>query len=310
MIHQFRTLYPQGSLISKLIKIDCGKYLVKASVQVDGVTLTTGLAAADTIELAEDRARQRALEAIALDVIVVQQTKSSSSSTEEINTNISSPEIAITQPKQEGSEAIEETSVIPVAKKTRKEKKKNIESLEVTEQELTSLNNESNGISESVDLEINEVEQGNRDREQLVNNSGLAETEEIEEEISDLFDRPYTESYETKLEETTSEKQGSLFDEPISSNFSQTASVSKSVAVKENNENQASKQSSAAASTSPKFNVSDLMTKTNVEIKRLGWTNEQGKDFLIATYGKRSRTILSDEELNDFLEYLQNQPTP
>lgn len=311
MIHQFRTLYPQGSLISKLIKIDCGKYLVKASVQVDGVTLTTGLAAADTIELAEDRARQRALEAIALDVIVVQETKSSPSSTEEGNTNISSPETAIAQPKQEAPEAIEETPVTPVAKKTRKEKKKSTESPEVSQQEAISLTNEPSQDLDFVNSEVEEVkevEKGNRDREELVN-SWLAETEDIQEEVSDLFDRPHTESYAAE-EEAIPEKQGNLFDEPISSNISQTASVPKTVALKEDNENQSTKQFSTATSITPQFNVSELMTKTNVEIKRLGWTNEQGRDFLIATYGKRSRTILSDEELNDFLEYLQSQPTP
>jgi hypothetical protein len=61
MLTQFRKRYPHGSIISKLLKIDRGKYIVKASVQVEGVTLATGMAAADTIESAEDSAINRAL---------------------------------------------------------------------------------------------------------------------------------------------------------------------------------------------------------------------------------------------------------
>ena len=54
-------LYPTGSLISELLQIHEGKFVVRASVQVDGVTRATGLAAVETLELAEDRARSRAL---------------------------------------------------------------------------------------------------------------------------------------------------------------------------------------------------------------------------------------------------------
>jgi len=61
MLTQFRVLYPQGSLISDLVKIDRGKYIVRASIEVNGVTLASGMAAAETVEQAEDRARIRAL---------------------------------------------------------------------------------------------------------------------------------------------------------------------------------------------------------------------------------------------------------
>ena len=50
---------------------------------------------------------------------------------------------------------------------------------------------------------------------------------------------------------------------------------------------------------------SDMMAQTDVEIKRLGWTKEEGKDYLLKTYGKKSRQLLSDEELKEFLIYLQ-----
>ena len=66
MLTQFRKIYPKGSIVSQLIKIDRDKYIVRASIEVEGRTLATGLASAQTIEEAEDRARVRALAAAAL----------------------------------------------------------------------------------------------------------------------------------------------------------------------------------------------------------------------------------------------------
>ncbi len=61
MFSQFRVRYPKGCLITDLLTIAHGKYVVRAMVQVEGVTLATGIAAADTVEMAEDNARVRAL---------------------------------------------------------------------------------------------------------------------------------------------------------------------------------------------------------------------------------------------------------
>jgi hypothetical protein len=59
-----------------------------------------------------------------------------------------------------------------------------------------------------------------------------------------------------------------------------------------------------------KIDFSDIMARTDIELKRLGWSKEQGKAHLLQTYGKRSRQLLFDPELVDFLTYLQSKPTP
>jgi hypothetical protein len=46
-----------------------------------------------------------------------------------------------------------------------------------------------------------------------------------------------------------------------------------------------------------------------IELKRLGWTSEQGRNYLLQTYGKRSRFMLTDKEILNFLDYLKNLPT-
>jgi hypothetical protein len=55
------------------------------------------------------------------------------------------------------------------------------------------------------------------------------------------------------------------------------------------------------------IDFNDIIARTNVELKRLNWSNEQGREYLLQTYGKRSRHLLSDEELIEFLQYLQSQ---
>lgn len=65
-----------------------------------------------------------------------------------------------------------------------------------------------------------------------------------------------------------------------------------------------------AETTDEPIDFSEIIARSNLELKRLGWTNEQGKNYLLQTYGKRSRQLLSDEQLIEFLAYLEQQPTP
>jgi hypothetical protein len=62
--------------------------------------------------------------------------------------------------------------------------------------------------------------------------------------------------------------------------------------------------------TATPVDFSDIIARTNVELKRLGWTNQQGRDYLVQTYGKRSRQLLTDAELLDFLHHLESEPSP
>ncbi len=66
----------------------------------------------------------------------------------------------------------------------------------------------------------------------------------------------------------------------------------------------------ATVSSDEPIDFSEIIARSNVELKRLGWTNDQGRNYLLQTYGKRSRQLLSDEELIEFLQYLETQPTP
>jgi hypothetical protein len=57
----------------------------------------------------------------------------------------------------------------------------------------------------------------------------------------------------------------------------------------------------------PSLSVTDMIPLINMELKRLGWSREKGRDCIIALYNKRSSSLLSDEELLGLLRYLQAQ---
>ncbi|MBD2111102.1 MULTISPECIES: hypothetical protein [Cyanophyceae] len=53
--------------------------------------------------------------------------------------------------------------------------------------------------------------------------------------------------------------------------------------------------------------LSDIIAQTDVELQRLGWSVAQGREFLKKTYGKLSRHDLTDDELLEFLLFLETQ---
>ncbi|MEL4897401.1 DNA polymerase [Crocosphaera sp. Alani8] len=53
----------------------------------------------------------------------------------------------------------------------------------------------------------------------------------------------------------------------------------------------------------------ELINKINVEMERIGWSSEQGRDYLQQNYGVKSRQQLTDEQLFAFLEHIESQPT-
>lgn len=60
----------------------------------------------------------------------------------------------------------------------------------------------------------------------------------------------------------------------------------------------------------PALSVTDMIPLINMELKRLNWSREKGRDCIIALYNKRSSSLLSDEELWGLLRYLQAQTIP
>jgi hypothetical protein len=51
-----------------------------------------------------------------------------------------------------------------------------------------------------------------------------------------------------------------------------------------------------------------LIAQTDIYLAQLNWTQEQGRQYLLQKYGKRSRQQLTDTELLDFIDFLKLQP--
>ncbi len=60
-LEKFRSQYPEGALVSNLVTIQDGQYVVRAVIVQKGETLATGLAASVDVQIAEDKARERAI---------------------------------------------------------------------------------------------------------------------------------------------------------------------------------------------------------------------------------------------------------
>ena len=60
-LEKFRAQYPEGCLSADLVSVHDGQYIVRAVVSNGGVPLATGLAASADVQIAEDKARDRAI---------------------------------------------------------------------------------------------------------------------------------------------------------------------------------------------------------------------------------------------------------
>jgi hypothetical protein len=266
ILAQFQSLYPEGSLTAELVQIDRGQYIVRATVQVNGVIRSTGMAAANTVEEAEDKARERAL-------MVLPMPKTSSES-ESIPVKKVTPVLVSDSP-----EIREEIAPKPVVM----EGKNN--SFLTPAPNLSTENDDSPPAiaatpSASVELPLPiptpiptplEIVRDREPSSPIVENQPLPDLDISATNIKPFPQRGYSKSQESSGEpKTTGRKKKQS--EPV--------------------------------------DQSDNIARIGMEMQRLSWTMDQGRDHLIKTYNKRSRHLLSEEELKDFLQYLESQPTP
>ncbi|WP_341527490.1 hypothetical protein WKK05_34205 [Nostoc sp. UHCC 0302] len=290
MLAQFQSLYPNGSLISELVQIFQGKYIVRASVQVEGVTRATGLAAAETVEAAEDQARTRALlvlgianapqESVALSSTPISKTQinpTSSTNSSGQDKDFLSSQWSVVSGKEISPPPLNERNIKP--------------------EPITTDYVNTPAVSQKLELT---TDKGNVNTSDTYSQDLGQEFRVANQEIP--FDTPVE-----KLEIISGNQ---AENQPLLG-----ISASNVTPFTPRNYNP---QEDAIAPTSTgrkkkksePVDLSDVIAKTDVELQRLGWTPEQGREHLIKTYGKRGRTLLTEDELHGFLQYLQSQPDP
>ncbi|MDB9409484.1 MAG: hypothetical protein EWV83_22315 [Microcystis sp. M_OC_Ca_00000000_S217Cul] len=255
MLQKLRQRYPQVALISELVQIDHGKYIVRAIIEIEGKTVVTGLAAADTVEIAEDRARERAL------LLLEAENTPDLQLVEKISpNNISLPEDL---PK-----------TVPSAKKSTKTAK-------VTEIPRPEAKIEPE-LPQVKDIPPAKIEP------ELPQVKDIPPAK-IEPELPQVKDIPLPEPEPLLLEmETDNYSLLSELPEEASLTEEEPPAPEPVVVIPE------------------EIDYSVLKTKIDVEMKRLAWTTEKGREYLISTYGKKSRLLLTNEELLEFYNYLSS----
>ncbi len=240
MLQKLRQRYPQVALISELVQIDHGKYIVRAIIEIEGKTVVTGLASADTVEIAEDRARERAL------LLLEAENTPDLQLVEKVSpNNISLP------------------SDLP---KTVPSTKKSTKTAKVTEIPRPEA---------KIEPELPQVQD--------------IPPAKIELELPQVKDIPLPEPEPLLLEmETDNYSLLSELPEEASLTEEEPPAPEPVVVIPE------------------EIDYSVLKTKIDVEMKRLAWTTEKGREYLISTYGKKSRLLLTNEELLEFYNYLSS----
>jgi hypothetical protein len=74
LLIQLRAHYPTACLLAELVQVQGDSYVVRALVNVEGQPLATALAAATTVEEAENQARQRVLDVLGIQTLVLGET--------------------------------------------------------------------------------------------------------------------------------------------------------------------------------------------------------------------------------------------
>lgn len=256
MLTQLRSRYPAGSLISELLTIYQGKYVVRALVQVDGVTLTTALAAADTVELAEEQAKKRAIQSLELDS-TPRQPPTPREPLKPTPLELK-PEVPTAVPVPPAPLTFE-TSIPP---------------------SFSFIPDEDAGVIPS-----------------LTSDDWLSATY-----IQPKTDKTPDQDQEGKSSTPKTSKGRSASLPPVPS--------STEVASPYSDEPELSQTAASSSRPLETTDFSSDIAKTDIELKRLRWTQEQGRAHLLKTYGKRSRQHLTDNELLDFLHYLESLSTP
>ncbi|MGD1713225.1 hypothetical protein [Dapis sp. BLCC M172] len=281
MLERFRASYPKGCLISELITIHNGKYLVRVLVQVNGETLATGLGSADTVELAEDKARERSLATLTFD------------------TSFSPPQTSV------------EVSPSPSATNDKPQFTKYVNTpLQIKTEELPTagLNLDSNEVSDtptvSSRLEESEIPIP-LEKEELITVESSINYDDVSDSPQDSsgFDNSWldTDYSEQQKEEKVDETTESLIDSShhIESEMTTSESINYGIdlatSINSNNKIYSSDLSQ---------DVSDDNVNIDILMDGLGWTKEKERDFLEQNYSQKTRQFLTNEELLDFHQYL------
>lgn len=316
---QFQSRYPMGCLSAELLTIHEGQFVVRALVHLAGTTLATAMAASPEIEAAEDRAKIRALEAVGFGLGASSAFTYSASGSLLANLPLDSnqPQKGSSFHQAQSSDSFhppEEANVLkatralphdPTSNKEPKPAEKPISAA----QSLGSLNQVTSDFTET-----------STDRVASLDHSDLPALSNPAIGSSTLAGATVPESGAVETNFARASFTENDFAATEEMELAAETNTEPKTAVGTTRASKAEKPSKRKAESfelppvsAPPRNTADRseeIMKIGIEMKRLGWSTEQGREYLKRTYGKRSRQELDDAELLDFLHYLEGQPSP
>ncbi|MGB8701695.1 MAG: hypothetical protein WCD18_19950 [Thermosynechococcaceae cyanobacterium] len=230
-----------GSLISELLQIHEGKFIVRAVIQVGGSTLATGLSASHSIEQAEDQARARAM------VVLGIETQPYPTQVHLVPTETDTSHATQTRL----SPSVRPADFLPLA--------------------------DSRQPSRAIDWQTAEL-------------SALDFDAPEQQQLAWFDPDPYPTAPPA----------------PTGSSRDKTE-PSRTPSAKRSPQPEAASRRNEPPPMPQPIDLSEIITQTDIELKRLGWSHAQGRRYLEQTYRKRSRQQLTDGELVEFLDYLKSQ---
>jgi hypothetical protein len=265
----FFARYPTGNLLSELVEIYQGKFIIQVAVQIDGTTRVTAMAAAETIELAEDQARERAL------FVLMQPANATPVEPSLLQTTID------TASEHQPEAKLDLSNFLQPQSKT----------------DHVSLDLPTAATSES-DLDVlSEISNIDSDQAHpLWNNVTPLRRSQVQDETAvttvsspiDLSDALLKIDVFLKRLGWSAEHESEYLERTYKKRSRQFLTASEVVEFQ---------------------NYLELLAKTGDEMKRLQWSMQKGRDYLLQTYNKRKRTSLTHQELLEFLQYLESQPS-
>ena len=314
---QLQKQYPTSALVTELVQIHQERFIVKAIVQISGVAIATSMAESASLETAEDQARLRVLDLLGIAVISATSNLDSLTAPEPLPAPIDRDRVSETPLSELSSAAIRqpidngfpintpsnldlEAIVVPPPLALPTVSFPEVSIPEVSIPEVSA----DLSMPFSTALFSTEAMPAENNSDETVNN--------FEEEYL-----PSVEDYGAGYEDEPAD--ASIGDSLIAA---ETAAIAPTESLQENNfparlNADTPKKAiapetpviSAPADATEPDDLSTLIAHTDIEMDRIGWTKQEGRDYLKRTYKKSTRQRLDVDELMDFLHYLRALPS-
>jgi hypothetical protein len=313
---RFRQQYPQGSIISDLVQIHGDQYVVKVSVSLENTVLVSTLAADANLMLAENRAMERALTILGI-------RDSQQPAHEPVNLTVKPlPDLptGLTNSVEESPLAMASESlpnvanlsepVVNLVETIASLAPKAIESpIIIEETALPPVSAEPIRIQVGVASEISEQPMKfdtepslpEPDAESTIpTTNGKVATDSAPLEIPATLPEPPIETVQeldVTVAKSTRTKKAVTTPDPLPA-----------ITANETPLTEAPLDETTVPIAEPPLSVTDMIPLINMELKRLGWSKERGREYMVSLYNKRASALLSDDELFGLLQHLQAEP--